>query len=123
VDCSGANGYTETGMSLTRKMQHTLQELLDRIVQEYRPQKVILFGSYADGHAGPESDIDLLIIKDTSERFIDRWVAVRQILADPNRKVPVDTLVLNPDEVSERRSRGDQFIEEILEKGQILYAR
>jgi predicted nucleotidyltransferase len=63
--------------------------LLDAIIQKLRsdfiPQKVILYGSYAYGNSEPGSDLDLLIIKETSERFIDRWQSVRRILSDPNR--------------------------------------
>jgi predicted nucleotidyltransferase len=83
---------------------------------------VILFGSYAYGNPRPDSDIDLLIIKDTSERFIDRWVTVRKILSDPTRKVPLETLVLTPQELSERLAIGDQYLAEIMEKGEVLYA-
>jgi predicted nucleotidyltransferase len=68
------------------------------------------------------SDIDLLVTKETSERFIDRWVTVRRILSDPERKLPLEVLVLTPQEVSNRLDIGDQFINEILEKGRVLYA-
>jgi hypothetical protein len=64
----------------------------------------------------------LLIIKDISERFIDRWVAVRQILSDPERRFPLETLVLTPQEVYTRLAIGDQFLAEIMEKGEVSYA-
>jgi predicted nucleotidyltransferase len=103
-----------------------LQQLTDQIVHKlrahYNPQKIILFGSYAGGSAQPDSDLDLLIIKDTEERFIDRWSTVRWILSDPSRKIALETLVLTPREVSERLARGDQFLAEILQKGRVLYA-
>ena len=89
-----------------------VQRILDKLVVEYAPEKVVLFGSYAYGDPGPDSDIDLLIIKDTSERFIDRCTAVRRIVSDPNRYIPLDTIVLTPDEVSNRLSIGDHFIVE-----------
>ncbi|MFQ5796306.1 MAG: nucleotidyltransferase domain-containing protein [Candidatus Bipolaricaulia bacterium] len=96
--------------------------MLQKLIAEYAPQKVILFGSYADGSPGPDSDIDLLIIKETSERFIDRWVTAQRILTGTHRSVPVETLVLTPEEIENRLAVGDQFIEEILEKGEVLYA-
>ena len=99
-----------------------IQNIVDRLLRAYTPEKVILFGSYAYGHPGPDSDIDLLIIKDTNQRFIDRWVEVRRILSDPKRTVPLETLVLTPQEVSRRLEIGDQFIAEIVEKGKVLYA-
>ncbi|MGQ9629428.1 MAG: nucleotidyltransferase domain-containing protein [bacterium] len=98
-----------------------IQNILEKLVSGYAPQKVILFGSYAYGNPRPDSDIDLLIIKETSERFIDRWVSVRRILSDSKRAIPLDVLVLTPQEVSRRLAVGDQFVAEILEKGDVLY--
>lgn len=99
-----------------------IRQIVKKLQSDYAPVKVILFGSHAGGSADVDSDIDLLIIKDTNERFIDRWVTVRRILSDPSRKVAIETLVLTPQEISERLARGDQFVAEILEKGQVLYA-
>ena len=88
----------------------------------YQPQKVILFGSYAWGNARADSDIDLLVVKDTQERMVDRCAEVRRIVSDPNRFIGLKLLVLTPEEVSERTAIGDQFIAEIMERGQVLYA-
>ena len=99
-----------------------IQAMVEKIVSDYAPQKVILFGSYAYGTPHRDSDIDLLIIKDTPERFLERWVAVRRILSDPARTVPLETLVLTPEEVDRRLAVGDQFVAEILKKGKVLYA-
>lgn len=107
---------------VTLEVQKTIQSILEKLLVGYAPQKVILFGSYAYGNPRPDSDIDLLIIKETPERFIDRWVTVRRILSDSTRKFALETLVLTPQEVSRRLAAGDQVIAEILEKGEILYA-
>lgn len=103
-------------------MRKSIQDIVEKLVTDYAPQTVILFGSYAYGDPRPDSDIDLLIIKETPERFIDRWMTVRRILSDPKRTFPLETVVLTPQEVSKRRAVGDQFVEEILEKGIVLYA-
>jgi len=47
---------------------------------------------------------------------------VRHILSDATRTVPLETLVLTPEEVDRRLAVGDQFVAEILEKGEVLYA-
>ena len=99
-----------------------IQRMLERLVAEYAPKKVILFGSGAQGREDPDSDIDLLIIKETTDRFIDRWATVQRILTGTHRSLPVDTLVLTPKEIEERLAAGDQFIAEILEAGRVLYA-
>ena len=109
-------------MRTTREARELIQDILTKLLTNYAPQKVILFGSYAYGMPRQDSDIDLLIIKETSERFLDRWVTVRRILSDPARIVPLETLVLTPQEVERRLAIGDQFLAEILDKGEVLYA-
>lgn len=99
-----------------------IEEIVRKLARDYHPEKVVLFGSYAHGSPDPESDIDLLIIKDTPDRFMKRLVTVRKILSDPKRKVSLETIVLTPQEVSRQLAKGDQFIAEIIEKGKVLYA-
>jgi predicted nucleotidyltransferase len=96
--------------------------MLQKLIAEYAPEKVILFGSHAYGTPGPESDIDLLIVKETADRFLDRWITVQRILTGTHRALPVETLVLTPQEIQRRLTIGDQFIAEILEKGKVVYA-
>jgi predicted nucleotidyltransferase len=55
-----------------RSSADELQQIVQRIVEIYVPDKIILFGSYAYGQPGPDSDCDLLIIKDSTARPIDR---------------------------------------------------
>ena len=109
-------------MESTQEARKTIQTILDRLLAHYAPQKVILFGSFAYGDPQPDSDIDLLIIKETPERFIDRWVTVRRILSDPKRTTPLEIIVLTPREIAKRLAIGDQFLAEVMEKGEVLYA-
>jgi len=106
---------------MTSELKALLDAIVQKLIKYFAPQKVILYGSYAYGNPEPDSDLDLLIIKETSERFIDRWQSVRRILSDPNRMSPIETLILTPGEISDRIARGDQFIAEILKKGRVLY--
>ncbi len=101
---------------------HEIERIVRRIAEGYKPLKVILFGSYAYGEPTADSDIDLLIVKETSERFIDRWVAVQELLADSERRTPVEPIVVTPDELNRRLARGDQFFQEIVARGKVLYA-
>jgi predicted nucleotidyltransferase len=105
----------------SHEVQTVIHGIVEKLVAEYAPQRVILFGSHAYGEPRSDSDIDLLIIKDTSERFLDRWVTVRRILSDPHRRVALETFVLTPQELSKRLAIRDHFILDILEKGTILY--
>ena len=102
--------------------RQAIDRILRGLVAAYAPQKVILFGSYACGEPDRDSDIDLLIIKDTQERFLERWTTVQGILTGTHRSLPVETLVLTPREIEKRLAVGDQFIQEILERGEVLYA-
>ena len=99
-----------------------LDRMIQRLVAAYAPQKVILFGSYAWGQPAADSDFDLLIVKETADRFLDRLWTVRQILAGERQEVPLEVLVLTPHELADRLVLGDQFLTEIVEKGKILYA-
>ena len=108
-------------MATSQDTRTVIQTILEKLVAEYSPQQVILFGSHAYGTPGSDSDIDLLIIKETSKRFIDRWVTVHRILTGTHRSLPLETLVLTPQEIARRLAVGDQFIAEILDKGEVLY--
>ena len=56
-----------------KKMRKLIQEVVERIKTEYQPEKIILFGSYAYGTPNEDSDIDLLIVKDTDKGRVDRY--------------------------------------------------
>ena len=96
-----------------------LQEITQRLVEALHPQKVILFGSYAGGTPHKDSDIDLLVIMDTKESKIQRYVHAYEVAHID--LLPMDMLVRTPAEVAERLAKGDTFMKEILEKGKVLY--
>jgi len=108
-------------MNLDTQIQHVILEIVEKLKREYQPTKIILFGSYAYGQPDRDSDIDLLIIKDTPDRPIDRRVAVSKIVSDPKRLTPFESLVLTSSELQERLEVGDLFLREILAKGEVLY--
>ena len=103
----------------TKKM---IDGLLDKLIKEYRPERVILFGSYAWGKPKKESDLDLLIVKRSKKNRVKRFVEVKKLLFDPSRDTSVSPLVLSPNEIEKRLQMGDDFIREILEKGKLLYS-
>lgn len=109
-------------MTRDPRIQAVIEEIVRRLVAGYAPQKIILFGSHAHGEPDEDSDIDLLIIKETSERFIDRLHEARKVAAGSYQAVPLELLVFTPQEVSGRLAAGDQFIAEIVENGEVLYA-
>ena len=109
-------------MSAGTYHERVIVNLLHKLIADYAPLKVVLFGSYAYGEPDPDSDIDLLIIKDTKDRFLDRWIEAQGLLTGLHRGLPVETLVLTSQEIEDRLAIGDQFIKEIMERGKVLYA-
>lgn len=97
--------------------------VLDRIVQGYEPEAVYLYGSFAWGEPHLDSDFDLLVIKETNDRPIDRRVAVARIVSRDAGRVPVEAVVLTPQELAARHATGDPFVREMVERGTLLYAR
>ena len=111
-------------MVTDRKLEKILSNMVETIKAKYAPEKIIMYGSFAYGVPDENSDIDLLIIKETSERPLDRRVRVRRIVDIRDSSYPAfSPLVLTPEEIKQRLDIGDQFIEEILTRGEVLYAR
>ena len=104
-----------------KKNKALIRKIIERIKKEYRPKKVILFGSYAYGNPTKDSDVDLLIIKDTSKKPLERWMEVKKILRGISPTLPISPLVYTEREIRERNIMKDFFIQEIFEKGRVLY--
>lgn len=83
----------------------------------------MLFGSCAVGRQKAESDIDLLIVKQTAQPFYSRLAAVRRIVSSIRAGVPFDPIVVTPRELARRLEMGDQFLGGILRSGKVLYAK
>ncbi|MHB8586211.1 MAG: nucleotidyltransferase domain-containing protein [Thermoplasmatota archaeon] len=92
-----------------------------KIIATYRPERIVLFGSYAYGTPTDDSDVDLLIIKKTRERPFDRALRVRRLLRSTQRRVPMDLIVMTPGEFDQRRSQGDAFLDLIEEQGIVIH--
>lgn len=96
-----------------------------RRLKPYKPEKVILFGSYAYGKAKKNSDLDLLVIKKTSKKKTKRVDDVLSLIYNNDTKqwpnYPLDILVYTPKELEYRRSLGDFFVKKILEQGKVIY--
>jgi uncharacterized protein len=95
-----------------------IAEITRLIVEQFRPQKIILFGSYAYGSPRPESDVDLLVVMDTPLRTIEQAQKIRQYL-DP--LFGLDLVVYTPESLAQRLAWGDPFLLEIVARGKVLY--
>ncbi len=102
-------------------MLSTVEGIVERLVAGYDPDRIILFGSRASGTADEESDIDLLVVKETDRRPLDRRIEVEHLLAD--RQVPLDLLVYTPREIWDLYAAGSPLIDAVVESGRVLYMR
>ena len=102
-------------------MLASIEQIVERLVSQYDPDRIILFGSRAAGSPREDSDIDLLVVKETEARPLDRRIEVERLLSD--RLAPLDIHVYTPAEVRALFSIGDPFIEEVIEKGKVVYMR
>jgi predicted nucleotidyltransferase len=91
-----------------------------RALKQYDPERVILFGSAARGDADAQSDIDLVVIKDTQERFLDRLGRVYDCIKPD---FSLDALVYTPKEFADMQARDNPFIEHVLKEGVTIYER
>ena len=93
-------------------------ELAQRIVQQFHPERIILFGSYAYGRPTADSDVDLLVILPFEGHPARKAAEIRTRVRAP---FPMDLLVRTPQQVQRRVEQGDFFMREIMEKGKVLY--
>jgi len=95
-----------------------IKEFGRQIGEQFGAERVILFGSYAQGTVTADSDVDLLVIGPFKGRNVDKSVEIRMKLRP---QFPVDILIRTPEKVNQRLKMGDCFMQEILEKGKVLY--
>ncbi|HXH09569.1 MAG TPA: nucleotidyltransferase domain-containing protein [Alphaproteobacteria bacterium] len=98
-------------------MEDALNTLLQAL-RRYQPQRVILFGSAARGEADADSDLDVLVIKDTPEPFVQRLEAMARLCP---AGVHADIVVYTPDELQRMVEDGNPFILRALEEGKVIY--
>lgn len=100
--------------------QRRITQLSDQIVRDFKPERVILFGSYAYGEPRPDSDVDLLVV------LPFEGTGFRKSLEILNRISPefsVDLLARRPEDTARRYTEGDPLIREALDRGKVLYER
>jgi uncharacterized protein len=96
-----------------------IEKITRQIIEKYKPERIILFGSAARGEFSSDSDADFLIIKrDTPLYGADR---IRELSPLIDREIPLDLLVYRPEEFEERLNLGDPFLMSIIKEGKVLY--
>ena len=98
-----------------------IDEVVNRIVSKFNPEKIILFGSNAVDNINNDSDLDLLIIKDSEIPINQRGFDIRMSLL--GTKIPIDILIYTNSEIIEEKKNSMSFISSILINSKILYER
>lgn len=104
-----------------RELQKTIKQMVKRIVERFNPDQVILFGSHARGTAGPDSDVDLLVVMPFAgsrrEKAVEIGVALHGI------GVPKDIVVTTPEDFEWRKEIPGTIERPAALEGKVLYAR
>ncbi|MGR3220021.1 MAG: nucleotidyltransferase domain-containing protein [Candidatus Anammoxibacter sp.] len=111
-------------LSALKKRENILnkeyQRIFDIIKREYKPEKVVIFGSFSEKKIHEWSDIDMLIIKKTTVRPVDRCVELCRLVKP---KVGIDMFIYTPDEYSQLINEEFSFLLEIIKKGKVVYEK
>jgi uncharacterized protein len=103
------------------EVESQIDEMVARIVQRFDPERIILFGSAARGEAGPDSDVDLLIVMRVDgsqrEKAVEIGVAVNDV------PVPKDIIVTTPEDFEWRKNVPGTIERPAAREGRVLYAR
>jgi predicted nucleotidyltransferase len=105
----------------TRSTRKQIQIVARRIVENFHPERIILFGSYAYGKPTIDSDVDLLVVMEIDTRARQKQLEISRALSP--HPFGMDILVCAPRELEYRIARGDFFLQEITTRGKVLYER
>lgn len=103
-----------------KKLNAELKRIMSVLQAKYAPEEVILFGSLAKGKILKNSDIDLVIVKKTKKRFVDR---IGEVIKICKPKIAVDFIVYTPQEFSDLKEKELFIQQEVIREGKVLYER
>lgn len=98
-----------------------IQQMVRRIVEQFDPEKIILFGSHARGTAGPDSDVDLLVVMRVAGSRREKATEIDRALSD--RDVSLDLIVITPEQFERDRNLIGTIVRPAIREGQLLYER
>ncbi|MBM3322494.1 nucleotidyltransferase domain-containing protein [candidate division WOR-3 bacterium] len=98
-----------------------IDELVRRVVTRFKPLQVVLFGSRVRGTAGPDSDADVLVVMPVQGSRRDVATAIDVALVGID--LPVDVIVVTPEDVDRSRNDAGSVVHEALTEGKVLYER
>jgi predicted nucleotidyltransferase len=105
----------------TGRPQGQIDEMVRRIVSQFNPEKIILFGSHARGEAGPDSDVDLLVVMPVEGSKRQKAIEIDMALTD--RKIPLDLIVVTPYDFERGRHQIGSVLRPAALEGRVMYER
>ena len=99
----------------------TIRAIVNHIAKKFDPEQIILFGSHAYGKPTAWSDVDLLVVMETPKGEMETIIEIVDSL--PEVLISVDVLAHSRKVIEKRQLLGDQFMDDIVKKGKVLYAR
>ncbi len=104
---------------MAEKMQKRLQAVISDLMA-YQPERIVLFGSSARGEVDEHSDIDLVIIKKTRDRFLQRLKKAALLIKEP---ISVDLFVYTPEEFAQMLDDENSFAQTVAKEGEVVYEK
>lgn len=101
-----------------RQIYQQIKKVADKIAKEQRPEKIILFGSYAWGEPGPDSDVDLFVVKETENTREKAMEIDGSIFPRP---FPIDLIVYTPAKLKRELNLEEPFVSKITKEGKVLF--
>jgi predicted nucleotidyltransferase len=97
-----------------------IKDYVAEVVREFKPEKIILFGSHAVGNVTDHSDVDLLIVMQFDGRPSQQALAIRQQV---RKSFPLDLIVQTPAQSRSRLREGDSLAADAFATGRVLYEK
>ena len=117
----GATVTSRASSTRSTDVRKAINEMVRRIVKEFDPEQVILFGSHARGTAGPDSDVDLLVVLPVRGLKRDKQLEIRAALHDV--RLPKDIIVTTPEDFAWRKEIPGTIERPAAREGKVLYVR
>jgi len=95
-----------------------VQQIINELVKNYQPEKVIMFGSRVKGKTHEDSDVDLVAIKKTSKNFYDR---IEEASGSVDHVLPIDIIVYTPEEFKQMSQESWFVKNEVITRGKVVY--
>jgi uncharacterized protein len=105
----------------TPSVQDHIERTVKRIVKKFHPEMIILFGSHARGDAGPDSDVDLLVVMDFEGSKLEKTVEIRAALG--RHSIPTDIILSTPEDFEWRKEIVGTAEYPAAREGKVVYAR